>query len=197
MNDENVSLSEGDMSSINPQGGYGLEKYFCEQLLMSAFWEGCLDIRVARLHNIYGPRAQFSEKHGKAPSSICRKVVDAVTRGEGSIELWGDGNQVRSFLYIDDCIDGLIKLMRSGYRYPINIGSENPIKIVELARKIIEISGCNININFNENRPIGVYYRNCNSRLAREVMGWSENTNLTDGLGNTYKFIYNKLRNFD
>lgn len=190
---ETCVLSELDFYKINPQGGYGLEKYFSEQILKAALEEYRLDIRIARLHNVYGPRADFSELSGKAPSSISRKVIEAIHDGSNEIVIWGDGSQIRSFLYIDDCIQGLLGLMNSECRDPVNIGSKNAISIAALSNYITSISGQKIKIAYDQSMPIGVRFRSCNAEMAKKMFGWNESTPLQDGVRKTFDYIKIKL----
>ena len=174
----------------NPDSEYGWEKLFSERLYMSYNRNYGLDVRIARFHNIFGPEGTYIGGKEKAPAALCRKVAEAQNGGE--IEIWGDGNQTRSFLYIDECLDGIRRLMDSNYTQPINIGSEEVISINNLAKMIIDISGKEIHIK-NINGPIGVLGRNSNNDLIKSVLDWAPSQPLKDGIAKTYSWIANQI----
>ena len=170
----------------NPDSEYGWEKLFSERLYQSYNRNYGLDIRIARFHNIFGPEGSYNNGKEKAPAAICRKVAEA-KEGE-SIEVWGDGEQTRSFLYVDECIEGIRRLMESDYKEPVNIGSTEMISINELAEKVIAISGKTIGIKHIEG-ALGVRGRNSNNDLIQQKLNWSPNFPLQKGLELTYKWI--------
>ena len=172
-------LRESDAYPAQPDTPYGWEKLTAEQLFKAE-----LEVRLPRLHNIFGPYSSFDER-GKAPMHL---IIKAIKHPKPPFEIWGDGKQTRSFLYIDDCIDALIKLMESKYCEPINVGSDRLISINELANIIIKISGKQIFPNHNYNKPQGVKGRNANISLARHTLGWRPKITLEEGLSRTYKW---------
>lgn len=174
----------------NPDSEYGWEKLFSERLYMSYNRNYGLDVRIARFHNIFGPEGTYTGGKEKAPAALCRKVAEAQDGGE--IEIWGDGYQTRSFLYIDECLDGIRRLMDSNYTQPINIGSEEMIAIGDLANMIIRISGKNLSLKFVDG-PTGVSGRNSNNNLIKSVLDWSPSKPLQDGLVQTYNWIANQI----
>jgi GDP-D-mannose 3', 5'-epimerase len=192
-NDPEVTpLTEADAIPADPEKGYGWEKLFSEQLTGYYHEEFGLDCRIARFHNIYGPLGTFEGGREKAPAALSRKVAEA--EDHTSIEVWGDGNQTRSFCYISDCVDGLIRLMDSGHTDPINLGSSELVTVFELARMIIRTAGKELELNMNPHRPQGVRGRNSDNRRLREVLGWEPQVPLRVGLANTYHWIYSQLR---
>jgi nucleoside-diphosphate-sugar epimerase len=186
------SLSEGMAWPANPDSSYGLEKLMSERLYMDYHRNYNLDVRIARFHNIMGPGGSFFNGKEKAPAALCRKV--AMAREGGEIKIWGSGNQVRSFLYIDDCLDGVLKLMYDDRKYhsPLNIGSEEAISINDLAKMIIEISGKDVSIK-NINGPIGVAGRTSNNDLVKSVLMWEPKIELREGVEKLYSWIKEEL----
>jgi nucleoside-diphosphate-sugar epimerase len=185
-------LTEEDAIPADPEKGYGWEKLFSEQLTGYYHEECGLDTRVVRFHNIYGPLGTFEGGREKAPAALSRKIVEA--EDHTSIEVWGDGNQTRSFCYITDCVDGLIRLMDSGYTDPINLGSEELVTIDELARMIIRTAGKELDLKMNPNKPQGVRGRNSDNSRLRKVLGWEPEITLRVGLEHTYNWIYGQLQ---
>jgi GDP-D-mannose 3', 5'-epimerase len=186
-------LRESDMNSIDPQCGYGLEKLFSERLLSAYGRAGELSIRIARLHNIYGPLCDYDSIRAKAPAAISREIASAIQQGRNSVSVWGDGNQVRTFLFIDDCISALVRLMASDFGEPINIGSRVPITVKKLAETLISISGSNLTIRYLPSKPVGVRSRACDASLAARELGWVESTQLQDGCAILYDYIRTNL----
>jgi nucleoside-diphosphate-sugar epimerase len=179
-------LREEDAYPAAPQDAYGWEKLMAERACLYFSEEFGLPTRIVRFHNIYGPRGTFEGGREKAPAALCRKV--AAAQDGGSIELWGDGHQTRSFCYIDDCIEGIYRLMRSDFAEPLNLGTDRLVSINELAEMIIRISGKDLSI-VHIDGPEGVRGRNSdNARLLR-VLGWEPTTSLEDGLAATYAWI--------
>ena len=185
-----INCTEDSAYPANPDSEYGWEKLFSERLYTSYNRNHGLDVRIARFHNIFGPEGTYTGGKEKAPAALCRKVAEAQDGGE--IEIWGDGNQTRSFLYIDECIDGIRRLMDSNYTEPINIGSDEMIAIGDLANKIINISGKSLAVKFVDG-PRGVAGRNSNNDLIKSVLDWSPSQPLQDGLVETYSWIANQI----
>lgn len=183
---ENVSLKESDAYPAFPDLVYGWQKLMSEQMYQSALVSHSLDIRIARFHNIFGPEGIYDGGKEKAPAALCRKV--ALSKNGDEIEVWGDGNQTRSFLYIDECLEGIMRLMNSDYTHPINIGSDEMVSINQLAKMIIDISGKKLTIK-NIEGSVGVRGRNSDNTLIKEVLGWSPSSKLIDGLTKTYEWI--------
>lgn len=171
-------LKETDAFPAQPDTEYGWEKLTGERLFKE------LPVRLPRFHNVFGPYSSFDER-GKAPMHL---IVKAIKHPNPPFEIWGDGKQTRSFLYVDDCVDALIKLMESGYQEPINIGSDRLISINELAQIIIRISGKDIVPRHVYNKPQGVRGRNADITLAKKVLGWEPKISLEEGLLRTYKW---------
>ena len=189
---DNPNCEESSAYPANPDSEYGWEKLFSERLFMSYNKNYGIDVRIARFHNIFGPTGVYSGGKEKAPAALCRKVSE-VTDGE-TIDIWGDGKQTRSFLYIDECLEGVERLMDSDYNKPINIGSDEMITINGLAELIIGISGKNISLNHIEG-PLGVRGRNSDNNLIKNVLGWSPTKPLSYGINKTYEWINNQIKN--
>ena len=171
-----------------PDSEYGWEKLFSERLYLAFNKNYGLDVRIARFHNIFGPYGTWASGKEKAPAAICRKVV--CTESNGEIEVWGDGQQTRSFLYIDECIEAMLRFMRQDeFMGPVNIGSEEMVTINELASMVIEISDKIIDIR-NIEGPQGVRGRNSDNKLYKEKMGWEPTQSLYEGLEETYEWVY-------
>lgn len=183
----NPICSEDSAYPADPDSDYGMEKLFSERLYLAAARNKGLDVRIARFHNIFGPEGTWKGGKEKAPAALCRKVIEAVEPGE--VQVWGSGEQTRSFLYIDECIEGIQRLMRSDFIGPVNIGSEEKISINDLVSKIIDISGKrHISIR---NIPgfVGVSGRNSDNTLIKEKLGWAPDKPLSIGLRLTYNWI--------
>lgn len=183
---DNPKCSEDSAYPAMPDSEYGWEKLFSERLYMAFNRNLGLEVRIARFHNIYGPQGTWEGGREKAPAAICRKV--AQTPEGGHIEIWGDGLQTRSFLLINDCLDGVRALMESDCTVPVNIGSEEMISINDFARMIIDISGKNLTIK-NIDGPLGVRGRNSDNTLIEEKVGWTPQYNLRKGMEITYKWV--------
>lgn len=180
-------LKEDDAYPAQPQDAYGWEKLLTEKLCEYFAGEFGMEIRVVRFHNIYGPYGTYDGGREKAPAAICRKVAKA--RDGDSIEIWGDGEQTRSFCYIDDCLEGIYRLMMSDHRTPLNLGQDRLISINEMAHMIMGIAGKpNIVLNHVPG-PQGVRGRNSDNTRLREVLGWEPSTSLEKGLARTYEWI--------
>lgn len=201
-------LKETDAYPANPDSEYGWEKLFSERLYLAYARNLGLDVRIARFHNIYGPEGTYKGGREKAPAAMCRKVIEAkeerirsvgfntIEDGiYGEIEVWGTGEQTRSFLYIDDCIDAVRLLMQSDFKEPINIGSEEMISINGLAQMAIDISGKSIQIKNVESNAIGVQGRNSDNTLIRMVLNWEPKYTLRQGLEKTFNWIKSRYEN--
>lgn len=186
--DPNVTgLKEEDAYPADPDNFYGWEKLYTEKMCEAYQRDYGMDIRVLRYHNIYGPEGTYKGGREKAPAALCRKVAEA--HNPGTLTIWGDGEQTRSFCYIDDCIRGTVALMESDYDKPINIGSERLVTINELAQMIIDLSGKEIGLEHDLSAPQGVRGRNADIKLARKVLGWEPKVSLEEGIAKTYRWI--------
>ena len=191
----NPICSEHSAYPANPDSEYGWEKLFSERLYLAYNRNFGMKCAIARYHNIFGPEGTWFGGKEKAPAAICRKVAEA--KAGDQIEIWGDGLQTRSFLYIDECITGTKMLLRSNFRGPVNIGSEELVSINDLAREIISISGKDLSIK-NIDGPVGVRGRNSDNTLIKAELGWCPSQQLSTGLANTYAWIssqVNRLHN--
>jgi GDP-D-mannose 3',5'-epimerase len=186
----NPNCSEDSAYPANPDSEYGWEKLFSERLYLAYNRNHGMQCRVARYHNIFGPEGTWDGGKEKAPAAMCRKVIDA--DNDGSIEVWGDGLQTRSFLYVDECVEGTIRLLRSNFEGPVNIGSEEMISINDFAQMVIEISTKNVSIQ-NIPGPLGVRGRNSDNRLIQERLGWAPSQSLRDGMERTYAWIADEI----
>tara|TARA_Y100000588_G_scaffold89019_1_gene95403 strand:- start:28338 stop:29321 length:984 start_codon:yes stop_codon:yes gene_type:complete len=184
-------LTETEAIPADPEKGYGWEKLFSEQLTSYYSEDHGIDVRIVRFHNIYGPLGTYEGGREKAPAAIMRKVAEA-TDGS-SIEVWGDGEQTRSFCHIDDCVEGLLRIMRSDYTEPINLGTEEIVTVNELVDYTLQISGKNLTKNHDTTKPQGVRGRNSDNSLLRNVLGWEPSISLKDGILKTYPWIWHKL----
>jgi GDP-D-mannose 3',5'-epimerase len=186
--DPNVTgLKEEDAYPADPDNFYGWEKLYTEKMCEAYQRDYGMDIRVLRYHNIYGPEGTYKGGREKAPAALCRKVAEA--HNPGSLTIWGDGKQTRSFCYIDDCVRGTVALMESDFDKPINIGSERLVTINELAQMIIDLSGKEIGLEHDLSAPQGVRGRNADLTLARKVLGWEPKVSLEEGIAKTYRWI--------
>jgi nucleoside-diphosphate-sugar epimerase len=186
-------LREEDAYPAMPEDGYGWEKLFSERLCRHFREDFGLETRVGRYHNVYGPHGTFEGGREKAPAAICRKVIAAHLAGADEIEIWGDGEQTRSFTYIDDCIHATRALMASGMRDPLNIGSDELVTINQLVDLVEEIAGARFRRRYNPSAPKGVRGRSSDNTLIRRTLGWAPSTRLRDGMANTYQWIYQQM----
>ena len=184
-------LKEEDAYPADPEDGYGWEKLFSERQCRHYYEDYGLETRVVRFHNIYGPLGTYDGGREKSPAAICRKV--ALVEDGGGIEVWGDGKQTRSYCYIDDCVEGIYRLMRSDYREPLNLGSDRLVTIDDLVSIVAEISGKVIVRRHDLSKPQGVRGRNSDNHKLRQVLGWEPATTLEAGLGRTYAWIHDQL----
>ena len=187
-------LKETDAYPANPEDGYGWEKLFSERMCRHFLEDYGLDVKVARYHNIYGPNGTYDGGREKAPAALCRKIIDSILKNEDLIDVWGDGNQTRSFLYIDDCVEATLKLFDSNFHGPINIGSEEKVSINEMIDKIENISNKKVKKNYQLDKPKGVRGRNSDNTLIRKQLNWEPKYTLYQGLEKTYNWIYSEIR---
>ena len=152
-----------------------------------------IETRVARYHNVYGPHGTWDGGREKAPAAICRKVAMAKLTGEHEIEIWGDGEQTRSFTYIDDCLEGTLRLTRSEVREPLNIGSDQLVTVNQLVDIVESIAGVTLKRNYNLDAPQGVRGRNSDNTRVRAVLGWAPSVSLQEGLAETYRWVYDQV----
>ena len=188
---DNPKCSEESAYPAAPDSEYGWEKLFSERLYLSYARNYGMTVRVARFHNIFGPQGTWTGGREKAPAAMCRKVAE--TPEGGSIDVWGDGKQTRSFLYIDECVEGVRRLMQSDFTGPVNIGSEEMISINDFAKMVIGVSGKNLSIK-NIPGPTGVRGRNSDNALMLEKLNWKPNWQLKKGVELTYKWIAQQVK---
>jgi nucleoside-diphosphate-sugar epimerase len=188
-----AGLREADAYPAMPEDGYGWEKLFTERMCRHYREDFGLATRIARYHNVYGPLGAFRGGREKAPAAIARKVAEAKISGRHEIEIWGDGRQTRSFMFIDDCIDGSIMLMESDFVDPINIGSSESVSINHLVDIVEEIAGVKLYRRYNLDAPKGVNGRNSDNSLILEQFNWEPSTPLVTGMESTYAWIYDQL----
>jgi len=185
---DSPGLRESDAYPVNPDSEYGYEKIFSERVYQAFHRNYGLNIRIARFHNIFGPEGTWKGGREKAPAAICRKVAEAYTE----VEIWGDGRQTRSFLYIDECIEGVRRLMESDVTEPLNIGSDEMVSINQLAAMTIQISRKELGLTYVDG-PQGVRGRNSNNDLIQLHLGWKPSMKLYDGLKKTYDWIFKQV----
>lgn len=189
---ENPNLEESSAYPANPDSEYGWEKLFSERLYLSYHRNYGIPIAIARYHNIYGPLGTWDGGREKAPAALCRKIAQLPPEG-GQIEVWGDGTQTRSFLFVDDCIEATRRLMKSDFFEPVNIGSEEMVSINELVAKISATSGKNVEVKHKLDAPIGVMGRNSDNNLIRRVLDWDFTVSLDSGLLATFSWISSQV----
>ena len=188
-------LKEEDAYPANPEDGYGWEKLFSERMCRHFQEDYGIEVRVARYHNIYGPYGTYDGGREKAPAALSRKVAQSKINKSNNIEVWGDGKQTRTFLYIDDCLEGTLKLFESDYSDPVNIGSDEQVSINQMIEIIEDISGVDtLKREYQLDKPKGVRGRSSNNDLAKKVLNWSYELSLKDGLTKTYNWIYSELK---
>jgi nucleoside-diphosphate-sugar epimerase len=188
-----TALSEADAYPAMPEDGYGWEKLFSERMCRHFREDFGLATRVARYHNVYGPLGTFEGGREKAPAAICRKIAEAKLSGKREIEVWGDGEQTRSFTYIDDCIYGTKAILDSEITEPINLGSHELVTINQLIDTVERIAGIEVKRNYDTSKPQGVRGRNSDNALIGERLGWEPQVPLAEGLEKNYTWIYNQL----
>jgi GDP-D-mannose 3',5'-epimerase len=186
-------LKETDAYPAMPEDGYGWEKLFSERMCRHFFEDYGLETRIARYHNVYGPMGTFDGGREKAPAALCRKLIIAKNSGESKIDVWGDGEQTRTFMFIDDCIKGTKKIFESNYREPLNLGSDEQVSINQMIKIIEQIGGYKVEKNYQLDKPKGVRGRSSNNDLLREILKWEFEVNLKVGLEKTYKWIESEI----
>ena len=187
-----ANLKEEDAYPADPEEGYGTEKLFMEELCRYFYEDYGIDTRVVRFHNVYGPLGTYEGGREKAPAAICRKVALAPDGGE--IEVWGDGEQTRSFMYIDDCVEGIYRIMRSDYPHPLNLGTDELVTVNQLVDSVAEVAGKHIIRQHDLSKPQGVRGRNSDNTKLRQVLDWEPQMPLREGLVPTYGWIESELK---
>ena len=188
-------LKEKDAYPAEPEDGYGWEKLFSERMCRHFMEDYGIEVRIARYHNIYGPYGTYDGGREKAPAALCRKVIKAKKNNENKIEVWGDGKQTRTFLYVDDCVEGTLRLFESDYSEPVNIGSDEQVSINQMLEIIEGISGIKkLEREHQLDKPKGVRGRSSNNDLVKKVLNWSYNIKLKDGLTKTYNWISSEMK---
>ena len=194
--DPNITgLKEADTYPAMPEDGYGWEKLFSERMCRHFTEDFGLVTRVARYHNVYGPHGTFDGGREKAPAAMCRKIINAKLNGNHEIEIWGPGDQTRSFMYIDDCLQGSQAIMRSDdIDFPINLGSEEKVSINQLVDLVEDIATIKLKRNYNLDAPKGVNGRNSENTLIKKMLGWEPSISLRTGMEKTYAWIYDQIK---
>ena len=188
-----TALKESDAYPAMPEDGYGWEKLFSERMCRHFREDFGLQTRVARYHNVYGVEGTYDGGREKAPAAICRKIAQAVLSGRHEIEIWGDGEQTRSFMYVDDCIEGTLMVTAGDSAVPVNVGSSELVSINQMVSIIEQIAGITVKRNYNLDAPLGVRGRNSDNTLIQEIYGWEPSISLADGLERTYRWIFDQL----
>lgn len=192
--DANVTaLKEEDVYPAMAEDGYGWEKLFSERMARHFMEDYKLEARVARFHNVYGPNGTWTGGREKAPAAICRKVAEAVISRKPEIEIWGDGEQTRSFMYIDDCVDGILRIMQSDVREPLNLGSSELVSINQLVSMVEEIAGIKLERRYDLSAPKGVRGRNSDNTKIQSLLGWQPSISLRSGMEKTYAWVYDQV----
>jgi GDP-D-mannose 3', 5'-epimerase len=192
-NPDVIALKEEDAYPALPEDGYGWEKLFSERMCRHYEEDFGLQCRVARYHNVYGPLGTWTGGREKAPAAICRKVIEAKVSGKHEIEIWGDGKQTRSFMYIDDCTQGTQAILQSEIHEPINLGSSELVTINQLVDIAEDIASVKLQRKYNLNAPKGVNGRNSDNTKIRQYLGWEPSIRLKEGLARTYEWIENEM----
>ncbi|MCP3979801.1 MAG: NAD-dependent epimerase/dehydratase family protein [bacterium] len=190
---DNPGLREEDAYPADPEDGYGWEKLFSERMCRHFREDFGIETRVARFHNVYGPHGTFDGGREKAPAAICRKVIHSKMADSDSIEVWGDGKQTRSFMYIDDCLEGIHRIMESEVRDPINLGSDEMVSINELVEIVERIQGRTLERRHNLDAPKGVRGRSSDNARISDLLGWAPSISLRDGMARTYAWIEEQM----
>jgi GDP-D-mannose 3',5'-epimerase len=188
-----TALREADAYPATPEDGYGWEKLFSERMCRHFQEDFGLQTRVARYHNVYGVEGTYQGGREKAPAALCRKIAEAVLTGRHEIEIWGDGEQTRSFMYVDDCVEGTLKVTTGDSAVPVNVGSSELVSINQMVSIIEDIAGISVRRSYNLNAPKGVRGRNSDNTLIKEIYGWEPSISLADGLERTYRWIFDQL----
>ncbi|MDC3076549.1 NAD-dependent epimerase/dehydratase family protein, partial [Candidatus Pelagibacter sp.] len=190
---KNPGLKEKDAYPADPEDGYGWEKLFSERMCRHYKEDYGLDVRVVRLHNVYGPLGTFEGGREKAPAALCRKIAEAKIKKNKIIEVWGDGKQTRSFMFITDCINGILKIFRSNYFNPVNLGSSQRVTINQMINMIEKIANYKIKKKYLKNKPKGVRGRSSDNKLIKKILNWEPDIKLDKGLKYTYNWIYSEI----
>ena len=190
----NPFLKESDAYPADPEDGYGWEKLFSERMCRHYLEDYGLDVKVARYHNVYGPNGTYDGGREKAPAALCRKIIIAKEKNSDIIDVWGDGKQTRSFLFIEDCVNATLQFFNSNHHGPINIGSEEKVSINEMIEKIEKISSKKFKKNYQLDKPKGVRGRSSNNDLIRKLLKWEPKYNLYEGLKRTYQWIEEDMK---
>src|SRR4051812_4211737 len=192
--DPNVTaLKEADAYPAMPEDGYGWEKLFSERMCRHFFEDFGLETRVARYHNVYGPYGTYDGGREKAPAAICRKVIQAILSRSNEIEIWGDGEQTRSFMYIDDCLNGTRRIMSSDVREPLNLGSDELVSINKLVDIVESVAGVRLKRRYKLDAPKGVRGRNSDNTRIKAKLGWAPSISLREGMEKTYRWIHGEM----
>ena len=188
-------LKEEDAYPAEPEDGYGWEKLFSERMCRHFKEDFGLDTRVVRYHNVFGPNGTFDGGREKAPAALCRKIIKAKLKNEKEIEVWGDGNQTRSFLYIDDCIEGTMKVFNNDFSEVFNVGSNEQVSINQMIEIIENIANYKVKKKYLKDMPLGVRGRSSDNTFIENKIGWKPKLNLSKGLEKTYSWVYNQITN--
>jgi GDP-D-mannose 3', 5'-epimerase len=188
-----MPLREADAYPAMPEDGYGWEKLFSERMCRHFREDFALPTHIVRFHNVYGPFGTFAGGREKAPAAICRKVIEAKLSGRHEMEIWGDGEQTRSFMYIDDCLEGTRRIMAAGIADPINLGSSESVSINRLVDLAEQIAGVRLRRRYDPSAPKGVRGRNSDNTMIRRLLDWEPSVRLADGLERTYRWIYDRM----
>jgi len=187
-------LKEEDAYPAMPEDGYGWEKLFSERMCRHFYEDFGLDVRIVRYHNVYGPMGTFDGGREKAPAALCRKVINAKINNDNEVEVWGDGEQTRSFMYIDDCIKGTLKIFESEYRDVFNVGSDEQVSINQMLDKIEKISNYKFKRKYLLDKPKGVRGRSSDNTFIKSKINWAPSITLEDGLIKTYNWIEEEIK---
>jgi nucleoside-diphosphate-sugar epimerase len=191
--EENTPLKESDAYPAMPEDGYGWEKLFSERMCRHFREDFGLRTRIARYHNVYGPHGTWTGGREKAPAAICRKVIEAKLSGRHEIDIWGSGNQTRSFMYIDDCVKGTQMILGSDVEEPLNLGSDESVTINQLVDIVEDIAGIRLKRNYDLTAPKGVNGRNSDNTLIMQRLGWAPDIRLREGMEKTYRWIHDEM----
>ena len=188
-----VALRESDAYPAMPEDGYGWEKLFSERMCRHFSEDFGLETRIVRYHNVYGPHGTYDGGREKAPAAICRKIIQAKISGRHEIEIWGDGEQTRSFMYIDDCLKGTTLIMDGEFAVPLNLGSEQLVTINQLVDIVESIARIKLRRSYNLDAPKGVRGRNSDNTLIRKALSWAPEIRLEEGMEKTYSWIFDQM----
>jgi nucleoside-diphosphate-sugar epimerase len=189
-----TALREADAYPAMPEDGYGWEKLFTERMCRHFSEDFGLTTRVARYHNVYGPNGTWDGGREKAPAAVCRKIATAAITGNHEIEIWGDGQQTRSFMYVDDCVHGSKMILAGDSAEPVNLGSDELVSINQLVDLVEEIAGIRCERKYKLDAPQGVRGRNSDNTMIESIYGWAPPTSLADGLTETYAWVYDQVK---